>query len=157
MSFILGEQRDVDCLLAFELYRKYLNEFEWKFPPSAYALASSDWWYDCHDKRCPHDGRVQRVEFREIEIPNERNELEISISLAGAWGGESHEIVYSGVTDYHLSSAKRGSAGGRSFWRYDEFQISDGGQLRHEIEWGDDARWEIQCRDIQHRFSPDSE
>ena len=46
MSYILADQRDRDVVAAFAAYRKYLLERRSRYPPAAYALAASEWYFD---------------------------------------------------------------------------------------------------------------
>ena len=141
MSFILDEQRDADCRLAFELYRVYLDDNKWRFPPSAFALASSDWWFNFNDHRCPHDGRLISVQLHETESGDGETGLSMSVRLAGAWKNEEHEISYSGITAYDLGGGEADLIRGHGDWRYDEFRVDDAKQAIHEIEWRHGARW----------------
>ena len=156
MPFILDQQRDADCRLAFELYRKYLDDNKWRFPPSAFALASSDWWFDFNDHRCPHDGRIISVKLYETDIAEGTTEISLSVRLAGAWQDEEHEIIYSGISAYDLGGSDADLASGHGDWRYDEFRVDDTKQVLHEIEWGNGARWLIKCRDVEHRYTPNN-
>ena len=156
MSFILCEQRDADCRLAFQLYRKYLDANKWRFAPSAFALASSKCWFDCNDHRCPHDGRMISVQLGESEVADGTTELSMSVRLAGAWQSEEHKVIYSGITYYNLSGDNGGLVNGHGHWRYDEFRVDDCKRVLHEIEWGNGARWLIKCRDVEHRYTPDN-
>jgi hypothetical protein len=55
MVFILSaDGRDEDVVGAFRRYQDYLQSLKDGFPPSAYALATSDWYFNFNDHRCPH-------------------------------------------------------------------------------------------------------
>jgi hypothetical protein len=53
MPFILSEQRDADVADAFRLYRRYLETERHRFPIGAHSLATSDWYFNPEDHRCP--------------------------------------------------------------------------------------------------------
>src|SRR5262245_2104045 len=99
MSFILAQQRDCDPVSAFRDYATYLRENERRFPPSAYALATSDWYFDPRDHRCPHDAWLETATFRESSSGgrNERRTAELSVRLLGAYHDGYIEFVYPNV------------------------------------------------------------
>jgi hypothetical protein len=53
MAFILSEQHTVDVEAAFRRYSEYLAGRRQDFPRGAYSLATSEWYYDPDDHRCP--------------------------------------------------------------------------------------------------------
>lgn len=156
MAFILDAQRHVDCRLAYMLYRKYLEDNKWRFPASAFALAASDWWHNFNDRRCPHDGSIISVEIADSEAPDGSTECSIKVLLAGAWGRERHEIIYSGIREYDLAAESPQLNRGHGDWCYDEFRVDGNKNVIHEIEWTNGARWVIVCRDIGHTCLMDS-
>jgi len=65
MTFLLtSDGRERDVVSAFRRYREYLKSQRSAFPPSAYALATSDWYFDPQDHRCPHDAWLERARGR---------------------------------------------------------------------------------------------
>ena len=159
MSFILLAQRDLDCASAFANYRSYLGAARQGFPSGAYALASSDWYFDPRDHRCPHDAWLESVTCSELAT-GQRHELRgttIRIRLLGAYHDGFIEFVYPQVFRYSFSSPS--SSRGLGDWRFDEFRISPNGQLIHEIEWAgfpgeDGSRWIIESSDAEYRWIP---
>jgi len=162
MVFILSQDGRDDNYpgveLAFERYKTYLARHRTVFPPGAYELAISDWFYDPSDHRCPHDAwleSLQVLETPETE-PDERS-YSISLRLLGAHDGRI-EIIYPKVYAYSFQSFSL-DATSHGDWRYDEFRISDRGHLIHEIEWayGPQCRafaWTIEADDIRFRWTP---
>ena len=61
MTYVLAEQRDRDVVAAFAVYREYLEANKSRFPVSAFALASSEWYFDFADRLCPHDSWLEAV------------------------------------------------------------------------------------------------
>jgi len=59
MAFILSDQRATDVEAAFRRYGEYLERRRPDFPRGAYSLATSDWYYDGDDHRCPHDAWLE--------------------------------------------------------------------------------------------------
>ena len=149
--YILGTKRDRDPVGAFARYRGYLEENRERFPPSAYALACSAWYFDPSDSRCPHDSWVERFELiedgggerREQRVPS------IRITLLGAYHDRLIVLRYPGVRRYSLEAVELEC--GHSGWRYDEFRATDQGLVLHQIEWcrlNDTARWSIEAEDV---------
>src|SRR5712672_2308265 len=102
MSYVLAQQRDSDVVTAFENYRAYLQGNRKAFPPSAYALAASDWYFDPDARRCPHDGWLESVT---IGGPSSgpRHELRsstLTIRLMGAYHDGHIDFVYPEVHAY---------------------------------------------------------
>jgi hypothetical protein len=157
MAFVLStDGRDEDVVGQFESYRTYLQSVKDVFPPSAFALATSDWYFDFGDHRCPHDAWLEFVEVRE-HASGERSKirnLSLSVRLLGAYRDGYIELHYPRVYSYALRCD-----GGRGHcdWRYDELPLSPQGNLVHEIEWRgfDDAGlWLIEASDLEFRWAP---
>ena len=157
MPFILSEQREGDVTAAFARYREYLRTVQSTFPPSAFALASSEWYFDCRDHRCPHDGWLESITISEPS-EGERHEIRavtICVRLLAAYHDGSIELVYPRVFNYTLAGGD--ITGGHRDWCYDEFRLSDRGAVIHEIEWQHGhsfSRWIIEASDVQHEFTP---
>ena len=159
MSYILADQRDRDVVTAFAAYREYLLERRSRFPPAAYALAASEWYFDFSDHRCPHDGWLESVTIGEPSMGgrHEQRTSTLTIRLLGAYHDGYIEFSYPDVHDYDLRGAHVGQ--GHGDWRYDEFRLSDSGRVIHEIEWasfGQNNHWLIEASDIFHRWIPRS-
>ena len=157
MTFILAKERNLNASIAFRNYNKYLRENESRFPKGAYALASSDWWHDFNDHKCPHDAWLESAIFAESSF-GERNEfrlITLTIRLFGAYHDGYIELIYSGVHAYKIDMSNAGQ--GHGGWRYDEFCVNEKGHLVHEIEWeiyGHKGSWLIECSDIDYRWIP---
>jgi hypothetical protein len=73
MVFILSaDGRHEDVVGAFRHYRDYLESARDRFPPSAYALVSSDWYFDFTDHRCPHDAWLETLILSEPSTGDRR-------------------------------------------------------------------------------------
>jgi hypothetical protein len=156
--FILSDNRTTAsvCAASFRRYREYLAETKSSFPPSAYALASSDWYFDPQDHRCPHDAWLEEATLAE-PASGERNEIRttsLTTRLLGAYHDGHIELVYSQVFRYECRAD--GATRGHGDWRYDEFRLSPSGQLVHEIEWSAGGRWLIEAADVELRWTPKS-
>lgn len=157
MSFILAKERDEDCRAAFEHYAAYLEVRKHCFPPKAFALATSDWYFGFDDHRAPHDAWLETFSIEEVRSYEGESApaTSITIKLLGAYHDGYIEFRYSGVIAYSMSSLNL--TRGHSDWRYDEFRISDSGALIHEIQWwgmGQSATWLIEAADVQHSWHP---
>lgn len=156
MPFILSAQSD-DPPAAWARYQQYLASERERFPPLAYGLATSGWYHNFSDHRCPHDAWLEEfavTETRRGAQPGDRR-LSIRMRLLGAYHDGHIEIRYPQVFAYELalSNGERG----HSDWRYDEFRVNDEGHLVHEIEWwgpGETGRWIIVASDIEFSWHP---
>ena len=152
MAYILGAERDRDPVRSFQRYRDYLANHRERFPPSAYGLATSDWYFDANSHRCPHDAWLETITITE-DSGGERRHVratQIALRLLGAYHDGQIEFLYPRVFFYKIFSAA--TLGGHGDWRYDEFRLSDAGHLLHEIEWRDSAVWLIEASDVQYRW-----
>lgn len=158
MTYILSAQRNLDdeaeAMRLWNLYRQYLRENETKFPPGAFSIASSDWYYGFDDHRAPHDAWLETATFSE-PATGERSEvrhLSLRLRLLGAYHDRWLEFFYPKVFAYEMSGERTGS--GHGDWLYDEFRLSSKGRLLHEIEWAgkagsDGSRWLIEASDVE--------
>jgi hypothetical protein len=157
MAYILAQQRNVDVSAAFRDYREYLRENEARFPPSAYALATSDWYFNFGDHRCPHDSWLEGANFSEPSS-GERKEVrscELTVRLLGAYHDGYIEIEYPEMYSYRFEMPY--TSQGHGDWRYDEFRVNEKGHLIHEIEWamfGHYGSWIIEASDVRHCWLP---
>ena len=157
MSFILDARRQSGVVAAFGRYRSYIASLRGKMPPSAFDLASSDWYFDFGDHRCPHDAWLEQITIGE-SASGERGEIRttsIRIRLLGAYHDGFFEFHYPRVIRYRLDMID--AEEGHQDWRYDEFRLSEDGHVIHEIEWsgaGDAARWVIVASDVEYKWHP---
>lgn len=155
--FILADQRDADVQRAFTRYAEYLKANRDRFPPSAYALATSDWYFGFESHQAPHDSWLESLHVSEPSSA-ERHEIRttsITIRLLGAYHDGYIEFHYPTVFEYRLIAGTLGQ--GHGDWRYDEFRLDEKGRLVHEIEWaayGATNTWLIVASDVHHRWIP---
>ena len=167
MVFILSEDgRDEDfpngVKIAFERYNNYLKQNEAAFPPRAYELATSNWFYNPGDHRAPHDSWLESCQISETqERKGNRRSCSVSLRLLGAYHDGHIEIIYPKVFSYTLLNLKPGEVTSHGDWRYDEFRLSERGNLIHEIEWAGapgahrkSFLWVIEADDIDFRWIP---
>jgi hypothetical protein len=163
MVFILSDDGRDDkypaVKSAFERYETYLAANRSAFPPHAYELATSDWFYNHADHRCPHDAWLESLQILEKPgtQPRQRS-CSIELRLLSAYHDGHIEIIYPTVYAYSLQELSQ-SAKSHGDWRYDEFRISDRGHLVHEIEWAYGTQckafvWTIEADDIDFRWMP---
>jgi hypothetical protein len=150
--FILSEHRNsFEAIEAgFLRYRAYLSEQRAKFPPRAYALATSTWYWSPADSRCPHDGWLESLVAREIAVGVRA--AEIQVRLEGAYRDGFIELSYSHVRRYECRAPDLGT--GHGDWLWDEIRLAPDGGIEHEIEWATGARWLIHAGDVSHAFIP---
>lgn len=155
MAYILSAQRDQDAPTQglWREYKQYLQANRTAFPPGAFALATSDWYFGCSDHRAPHDAWLEWARFEEpcLGDRHEVRALSLRVRLLGAYHDNYLEFFYPQVYSYALSHNTTSS--GHGDWQYDEFRLSSRGHLIHEIEWtgapGSEARWLIEASDVQ--------
>ena len=156
MSYVLAQQRDRDVVAAFANYRAYLHDNKTLFPPSAYALATSDWYFDFGDRRCPHDSWLESATIGEPStgLRSELRHSTLSIRLLGAYHDGYIEFFYPEVHAYDLNTANVNQ--GHGDWLFDEFRLGANGRVIHEIEWASFAntgRWIIGLSRRQMSFT----
>src|SRR5262245_51550483 len=119
--YILAPERDDDPEGAFARYAEYLRTESRRFPPGAYALATSDWYYGFADHRAPHDAWLQTLSVEENGSGTRREQraLALRIRLLGAYHDRELELFYPKVLAYDLRGGS--VADGHGDWRYDEF------------------------------------
>jgi hypothetical protein len=158
MSYILSAQRNVDDVdearRQWELYRAYVRDNETRFPPGAFRLANSDWYYGFEDHRAPHDAWLESAALVEHATGrrSEVRHLSLRLRLLGAYHDRWLEFFYPKVLAYEMSNEQ--SEAGHGDWLYDEFRLSPQGNLIHEIEWAGRAgsngnRWLIEASDVE--------
>jgi hypothetical protein len=154
--YILSENRNgspYDFERGFRRYREQLYALRARFPPSAFAIATADWYYSLSDPRSPHDAWL--TELRLIEHPRDNKDvrtraLDISVRLINGRHDRYLDFFYSGVSSYDLRISD-GDLGQRD-WRYDEFRLTEENKVVHEIEWygpRPTGRWVIVASEIQ--------
>ncbi|RYD19819.1 MAG: hypothetical protein EOP88_17520 [Verrucomicrobiaceae bacterium] len=157
MAYILSAERHEDPSGSFQRYRAFVNAERHRFPASVLALVESDWYFDFTDHRAPHDSWLREVRITEIPGENEDHppEIQMRVRLLGAYHDGDIEFIYSGVISYDIRMMDLTQ--GHCDWRYDEFRLSESGDVIHEIEWCgaiDTGRWLIQARNVEHRWYP---
>jgi hypothetical protein len=155
MAYILSKERDgsvTEMKRSWERYMSYLHNNEQRFPPGAYSLATSDWYFGASDHRAPHDAWLEEVVIAEPSSGerHEVRETSVRFRLLGAYHDKVLEFVYPKVFAYTFTVPT--AQYGHYDWRYDEFRLSEAGNLVHEIEWagppGYAARWIIEASDV---------
>ena len=160
MPFILSAQRKAETVVsAFERYREYLSAHAAGFPSGALALASSDWYFDPRDHRCPHDAWLEGITISEPATGNrsEERSTAIRVRLLGSRHDGFIEFFYPCVLRYSLSTSS--CVRGLGDWLCDEFRVAPGGHLIHEVEWvgfprEEGSRWIIEASDVEFQWIP---
>ncbi len=155
--YILSRQRDSGPAGYFKKYQNYLQANQSRFPKGAYQLATSDWYFNFADHRCPHDGWLESAALKECAWGDreQHRRLEFKVTLLGAYHDCYINLNYLNVTHYSL--AAHNTYQGHFDWRYDEFRLSQSGRLIHEIEWASSShqgRWLIECDDVHYSCVP---
>jgi hypothetical protein len=157
MVFILSSDgRDDDAEGAFRRYADYLQSVKADFPPSAFQLATSGWYFG-FGGHSPHDATLEAFEFAELPAPDayRGSLLLLKVRLRAAYEEGQMELLYPEVFAYTLAAPD--VVCGHFDWRYDELRLSERGHLIHEIEWsgvGSHAHWLIEASDLELRWIP---
>lgn len=159
MSFILAAQRADDATASLSRYQAYVEATGAAFPRGGFKLATSDWYFNPLDHRCPHDAWLESIVISE-PARGERSELRgtsIRMRLLGAYHDGHIEFYYAQVFRYAICSPS--SARGLGDWRCDEFRATPDSHLIHEIEWAglphsESSRWTIEAADVEFQWIP---
>ena len=155
MSFILSADRQLDVIGAFHRYRQYLDRVKPSFPASLFELAASTWYFDPDDHRCPHDSWLEQFTLSESQTTPSNRIVNGRMTLLGAYDDLILEFLYQAILRYDCDILDCSS--GHRDWLYDEFRVSDAGNVIHEIEWSGATRvghWLIEASDVIFRAVP---
>jgi hypothetical protein len=157
MAFILSSDDGNEATSGYQRYLEYLSTVKNKFPSSAYQLATSDWYFNFNDHRCPHDAWLESFTLSESSTGkrSEVRTLSLKVRLLGAYHDGHIELHYPKVLSYELN-IEHGKGGHRD-WRYDELRLSENGNLVHEIEWcgfEETGTWVIEASDVEFHWFP---
>jgi len=144
----------------FDAYFDYVENNKQLMPTEAYQFVTADWHYDPTDPRCPHDSWLESL--RILESPGENNgnlrKTRIKLILLGAYHDGHIEIEYQGVRGYSFGLNPHGGdqrhARHHGDWIIDEICLTGDKWLIHEIEFRNDANWQIECDNIFYRWLP---
>lgn len=159
MAHFLSKERDADVMEAYRRYQQYLNERRQDFPPSAFKLATAEWYYDPSDHRCPHDGWLESVDIAEVAAADKQPRIvTLRVRLLAAYHDGYIEFFYPRVFSYLMDGYS--CANGSGDWCCDEFRLSPSGNVIHEIEWAaapgsKGSRWLIESSDVEFRWLPE--
>jgi len=161
MAFILSEQRTAahnQVVACFESYRDYLRGTRSRFPPRAYELATSVWYYAPRDHRCPRDAWLEEIIASETGsgYRAEVRAVSMRVRLLSAYHDGHIELSYPRVFAYQPGAHPHQ---GHQDWRYDEFRLTEDGHVLHEVEWWGSAeagRWLIEASDVHFEWVANS-
>lgn len=131
-------------------YQAYLESIRTQLPAATYEFATMPWHYSPTDSRSLHDAWVDQVIIRTIPplSPHAKHHtLEIWLRLLGPQHDGYVELHYTNVHDYALP-------GHYGEWLYDEVRLSEEGSVIHEISFGRNMRWRIECVGISYEWWP---
>jgi hypothetical protein len=157
MAYILTAERHATLTGAEALaqYAAYLADVRDRMPPGAFALATSGWYFNPSDHRCPHDAWLDSCQLEEVTGPSLHNRrLDLTVRLLGAYHDGYLILRYTDVTRYRLDfqPTPQDTGHGHRDWRYDEFRAVGSRRVEHEIEWWGTActgTWLIEAADVE--------
>ncbi len=148
--FILLKDYKIDSLdfdeikQAYKKYDEYLADNKKHFPESAYSFATASWRGNNNDPRELHDSWLDTITIKE----SKKEGIEIIIKLVGAFHDRHLNLRYLNVDKYII---KNNSHHGDLL--RNEIRLSDDMKVVHEIEWGIDENWIIECEDITYNYT----
>ena len=138
-------------------YLQYLEAVRHQMPKSAYEFATASWHYDTTDSRSLHDSWVDSLVIREPAqgTRHEVRSVEIEVRLFGPYHDGNTTLIYEKVHAYSLQSTT-GSypRDGHGDWFCDEVRFPERNHVIHEVEFGSETRWTIECEDIRWAWQP---
>ncbi|TXH68978.1 MAG: hypothetical protein E6Q83_11715 [Thiothrix sp.] len=128
---------------ANESYREYLIKNREKFPENAYSFAAASWRGDYNDPRELHDSWLESINI----IESQDKTTSIIIKLLNSYHDRYILIEYLDVKKYFLTNdhVSHGDL------LRNEIRLSENNNVIHEIEWGMDSRYVIECGDILYK------
>jgi hypothetical protein len=155
MTFQLSPQLEADANSAFALYRKYVENFKYKFPSSVLELIANPDWYGGVSSKAPHDGLLSL--FTLTKLDSESSQIELLVTKP--WLNLTIRIRYVDVCEFNIGAS--GPPNALIEWRYEQFrffdafhafQIKDKKYFTHDIELVDGTVWNITAANIDVRW-----
>jgi hypothetical protein len=143
-----------------EAYRNYLYSIRDHLSRGAYEFATADWHYDFANHQSPHDAWLESLVVLEPSSGDrmQEREIEIRVSLLGAYHDGRIELVYSGVRSYSFDlpfgAERKAAKTGHGDWLIDEVRLSDNGFALHEIKFSSGSTRLIECEEIKYAWLP---
>lgn len=128
---------------------RYNAEIRNLLPNGARSFVFSDWHYNYHDPRCPHDSWIKSIDFK--FATDDTNVIGIVLHLLGAFHDRHISIEYENVTDLLFNGKLISDAGRNVEWIYDEVHLLPSGRLEHVIEFSQ-CLVRIEGADFNYRF-----
>ncbi len=110
---------------------------------NAYSFATASWRGKNNDPRELHDSQLANFIVKE----SKEGSVEITIKLIGAFYDRYLYLRYLNVDNYFF----RNKSSHGDLLR-NEVRLSDTMKVIHEIEWGIDDNWMIECEDIIYSY-----
>lgn len=87
MAFILSSDDGNEATSGYQRYLEYLSTVKNKSQSSAYQLATSGWYFNFNDHRCPHDAWLESFTLSESSTGkrSEVRTLSLKVRLLGAY------------------------------------------------------------------------
>ena len=153
MAYLLSENRHKDPLGYWQPYERYIDSVKDRMPPGALKLALSRDWYDFNVHSCPHDGWLEELRIIESDSASSLPRFNSAeVRLLGAYHDGFICLRYPRLISMNIQTLEL--AKGFGDWLYDEFRLSEKGNLLHEIEWASGARWLIESDDVEVLWQP---
>lgn len=153
MEYIYKKPGEID----YTNYGKYLQSIRGKLPEHVYAFAANPDHFNLESHSSLHDAWLESVVVNEVAT-GERSEirqLEVKLSLLGAFHDRRIHLHYTGVAQYSFKAPPKYDqsrfqhiAHGDLFTH--EIRLGNNGLIIHELLFERDATFLIECVDIRH-------
>jgi hypothetical protein len=136
----------------WERIDEYNASIESRLPKEARSFVISDWHYNFHDVRCPHDSWLETIEFVKAKgFGKDRKLSSIRLKLLGAFHDRWIFVEYLEVRDFLISGQMVLPNGRNQDWIYDEVHLSDSGLIEHVVQFETFA-FRVESADIRVSF-----
>lgn len=151
MSLKLSEQIDADALAAFALYKKYLENFSYKFPASVLKLLDHPDWHGGCDSKSPHDASLKSFALTNIGTESSCFEMHLSKSDFCLIRIQYFDVLEISIPCLGLTNSGKE-------WCYEQFRyfdpfhshgIKEKKMFTHDIEWVGGVIWQITASKIE--------
>jgi hypothetical protein len=162
MQFLIFHHEDPIARIQsnWEAYKNHLDLIQEKLPLKTRDFVLTDWYYNTHDPRCPHDAWVEHASLKEDATGDRRQirKINLEVRLLGAWHDGHIDFIYRDVKAYSLKRPENvwlpPDNTGHGDWLYDEVRLSADNRIVHEIAFANKAEWLIECLEIEYKWIP---
>ena len=155
MLYIVSSEKEG---IQFGDYLEALESYRERLPPEVARFASDENRFALNHPSSLHDAWVEEVAIKESRSTGDAaSQARILLTLLGQTHDRHIILIYSGVTEYLVSSGSNLPSNRQTFhgdiWTH-EVRITDGDEVIHEIALADGGRFEVTCRSFSIAETP---